>query len=159
MSVEKVSHEEQTRIPAMHEEFDSSDTVRDLVAAFEDCSLPRSAWTHRAHLAVAAWYVLWYGPDAALDRVRADIQRYNAAHGVRQSPDRGYHETLTGFYMWAVRRHLREVNVDRSLAELVNGVVAALADRELPYRYYSKNRLSSWAARTAWVEPDLRPLA
>jgi hypothetical protein len=143
----------------MREEFGSSDEVRALVAAFEDCSLPRSAWTHRAHLTVAAWYVIWYGPDSALEHIRAGIQRYNDAHGIRQRPDGGYHETLTRFHVWSVRRHLRGATVDRSLAALVNGVVAALADRELPFRYYSKERLFSWPARTGWVEPDLRPLA
>ena len=27
-----------------------------LVAQFENCTLPKAEWTHRAHLAVALWY-------------------------------------------------------------------------------------------------------
>jgi hypothetical protein len=136
----------------------TTDAVRDLVDAFEDCTLPWSAWTHAAHLTVAFWYVLWYGPDAALDRVRMAITRYNTAHGVVQTRERGYHETITRFYVWAVGRHLRDARLDRSLAEIANDTIAALADRELPLRYYSRELLGSWGARTGWVDPDLQPL-
>ena len=126
--------------------------MRDLVAAFESAVLPRLAWTHAAHVTVAFWYVVWYGPESALDRVRGGIRRYNAAHGIAQTPTGGYHETLTRFYVWAVRRHLRGARADCSLAELANGAVAALADRTLPLRYYSWERLFSWEARTTWVD-------
>jgi hypothetical protein len=138
--------------------FATTDEVRALVDAFERGTLPRARWTHGAHVAVALWYLVWYGPGDATDRVRAAIQRYNAAHGVVQTPTGGYHETLTRFYMWAVRRHLTRAPLEGSLADLANGAVAALADRTLPLDYWSRDRLLSWEARTRWVEPDLRPL-
>jgi len=138
--------------------FATTDAVQELVTAFDDCTLPRSAWTHAAHLAVATWYVLWHGADAAVDRVRTGIMRYNEAHGVPQTPERGYHDTITRFYLWAVTRHLAARRLDRSLGEIVNGVVEALGDRELVRRYYSAERLSSWEARTGWVAPDLQAL-
>ena len=34
----------------------------------------------------------------------------------------------------------------------------ALADKELPLQYYSRERLFSDEARVAWVEPDRQPL-
>ena len=34
----------------------------------------------------------------------------------------------------------------------------ALADKDLPLQYYSRERLFSDEARAAWVEPDLRAL-
>jgi hypothetical protein len=34
----------------------------------------------------------------------------------------------------------------------------ALADKELPLQYYSRERLFSDEARAAWVEPDRQPL-
>jgi hypothetical protein len=56
------------------------------------------------------------------------------------------------------RRHLRGAPLDGSLAELANSIIAALGDKALPLAYYSRERLMSWAARTGWLEPDLRPL-
>jgi hypothetical protein len=132
--------------------------IGDLVAAFERCELPRAAWTHRAHLVTALWYLVHYGPDEGGERVRAGIQRFNAANGVAQTPDGGYHETITRFYLWAVARHLRDAPHDASIADLASTLVAAWGDKNRPLEYYSHDRLFSWEARTAWVEPDLRAL-
>jgi len=139
-------------------DYPSTDAVHEIITAFESGTLPHAAWTHRAHLTVAAWYVMWHGPDLALDRVRDGIQRLNAAHGVVQTPTRGYHETLTRFYVWAVARAVSRAGINSSLAQIVNHVVDACADRELPLTYYSRERLASWEARTTWLEPDLTAL-
>jgi hypothetical protein len=40
----------------------------------------------------------------------------------------------------------------------VLGAWPALADKDLPLQYYSRERLFSEAARASWLEPDLRPL-
>lgn len=37
-------------------------------------------------------------------------------------------------------------------------VVDECTDREIPYTYYSRERLMSSAARREWIEPDLAPL-
>ena len=50
-------------------------------------------------------------------------------------------------------------DVGGSLVELTNAMLARLADKELPRRYYSRERLMSPQARTSWIEPDLQPLA
>jgi hypothetical protein len=138
--------------------FASTDDVRELVAAFEACTLPKAAFTHTAHLTVALWYLVWYGPDEATDRVRAAINRFNDTYGNVSRAEGGYHETITRFYMWAVRKHLRAAPLEGSLADLANDIAIALADRTLPLTYYSRERLKSDAARLRWVEPDLRPL-
>jgi hypothetical protein len=135
-----------------------TDHVRDLVAAFESCELPHAEWTHRAHLTVAAWYIMWYGPDQALDRVRDGITALNAAHGVVQTPTRGYHETMTRFYVWLVSRAVERAGIRAPLGQIVDRVVDECEDRQLPYTYYSRERLSSWEARSGWVEPDLASL-
>lgn len=132
--------------------------VRDLVAAFEAATLPHDKWTHHAHLTVAAWYVLWYGPADALDRFRAGLQRLNTAHGVPQTPTRGYHETITRLYIHLVTRAATRSGMTTPLSDIVDGIVAECEDRTLPFTYYSKDRLASWEARTTWVEPDLHPL-
>jgi hypothetical protein len=128
-----------------------------LVAGFEATTLPYYEWTHAAHLTVGVCYLAWYGPDALLDRVRDSLRRYNAAHA--HHPMRvGYHETITRFWLWVVRQHVRPMAPDLPLAEVANAVIAACTDRNLPFTYYSRERLMSDEARHAWVEPDLRPL-
>jgi hypothetical protein len=136
----------------------ATDEIRDLVRGFEDTTLPYGRWNHAAHLTVALWYLLWYGADEALIRVRASLRRYNAAHA--HEPMRvGYHETMTRFWLWVVHQHLRRTPIAGSLADFANDVVARFGDRELPFRYYSAERLMSDTARVAWVEPDLEDLA
>ncbi|MBA2707467.1 MAG: hypothetical protein H0U59_06665 [Gemmatimonadaceae bacterium] len=135
--------------------FETTAQVRDLVEAFEDGTLPREEWTHAAHLTVAAWYLLWYGHGQATNRMRTAIRSFNSSHGIEQTPTSGYHETLTLFYMWSVRRCLRSLPIDGSIADLMNAVCAELDDRNIPLRYYSRDRLMSVEARNEWVPPDL----
>jgi hypothetical protein len=66
-----------------------------LLAGFEDCTLPESQWTHQAHIRVAYLYLRSHPFDAALERMRTSLVRYNLARKVPNDPHRGYHETLT----------------------------------------------------------------
>ncbi|MEP6688952.1 MAG: hypothetical protein ABJC36_11440 [Gemmatimonadales bacterium] len=130
--------------------------VERVVAGFRDGTLPQSEWTHRAHLTVALWYATHHAPAAALDLVREGILRLNAAHGVVTTPTRGYHETITRFYMRVVGHHVRqEASPAGDWAERANRFVARYGSRELPLRHYSEARLKSVEARAGWVEPDV----
>jgi hypothetical protein len=130
-----------------------------LIAAFESCALPKPKWTHQAHLMVALWYNLHYDGDEALNIVRAAIQRYNAATGTLQTPTGGYHETMTVFWMWAVRTYLASAGREGSIVGLANGLlVSKYAERKFPFEFYSGERLFSWEARTGWLEPDIKTM-
>jgi hypothetical protein len=135
----------------------AAEVVR-LVERFEDCTLPHGEWTHRAHLTVALWYATRHEPGEALDRVRAGLLRLNAAHGVPTTPTRGYHETITRFWMHTVARHVAREGRAGDWADRANRLVAMWGSRELPLRHYSQARLMSPEARAGWVEPDLEPL-
>ncbi len=129
-----------------------------LVARFEDCTLPKEDWTHQAHLTVGLWYASRMPYEAALVAVRSGIQRLNAAHGLITTPTRGYHETITRFYMRVLSEYVEHLE-GRPTGEWEERVVRMLrccGDRELPLRHYSKERLMSAEARFGWVEPDLR---
>lgn len=129
-------------------------SLRSLIACFEAGALARSAWNHRAHLAVAAWYVATLDEPAALRRMRAGIEAYNRAHGIEQTPTTGYHHTITVFWLDCVRWVLE--GFDGSRLQAVNLVLKVLgARRELILSYYSPEVLDSWRARVDWVEPDL----
>ncbi|HEX8290336.1 MAG TPA: hypothetical protein VF570_01195 [Pyrinomonadaceae bacterium] len=138
--------------------FRTSEEMFELLRRFEDCTLPREEWTHAAHLTVALWHLLQFDWPEAVARVRRGIKRYNAAHGVRATPTGGYHETLTLFWLRAVRHFLEaERNEARALVHLANEL-AETHDKGLPLRHYTRELLFSPEARAAWVEPDLKPL-
>jgi hypothetical protein len=132
--------------------------VTDLVARFEASTLPQAEWTHRAHLTVALWYASHHSPAEALDRMRSGILRLNRVHGVPTTPTRGYHETITRFYMRVMTHHLDANPAGGDWADRANRVYQRLGARDLPLRHYSEARLKSAEARAEWVEPDLRAL-
>lgn len=129
-----------------------------LVAAFEDCTLPKSRWTHRAHLAVGLHYCERVAAGPALELLRQRIRRYNVATGGANTTTSGYHETLTRFYIWVVGRFLGEDHEGGDLAARANRLYLRYGCRDLPRRFYSEARLMSPEARAWWMEPDLRPL-
>jgi len=65
--------------------------------------------------------------------------------------------TVTRFYLRGVARWMRERPDSNGFAARANALYEELGDRELPFRYYSRDRLWSIEARTRWVEPDLEP--
>jgi hypothetical protein len=136
----------------------SPSEIDSLIHAFQECSLPRSQWTHEAHLTVALWYLFYDSEQEAINAVRNGIKRYNSVQGVETTKDGGYHETLTLFWVRTIRRYLADESRNRSMVNLANGLIAKYADRTLPFTYYTRDRLMSSEARINWVEPDLRSL-
>jgi hypothetical protein len=133
--------------------------VESLVREFEACTLPRSEWTHQAHLTVALWYLAHCSGREATARIRNGIKRYNAANGVQMTKDSGYHETITLFWICVISKYLLLADAGCSFVELANGMLARFADGRYPFEYYSRELLMSWRARSSWIEPDLKPLS
>ena len=121
--------------------------------AFETGSVTPAEFDHVAHVRVAWVYLRETASiDEALPRMRDAIRRFAAAAGAAQK----YHETITVLWM----RLLADVKAGGASGELADVLRAhpALADKELPLQYYSRERLFSDEARAAWVEPDRQPL-
>ena|ERR1041384_2502572 len=129
--------------------------IAQLVCEFEACTLARERWTHEAHLVVGLWYLVRHEAGAATALIRAGIKRYNQACGIVQTETSGYHETITLFYVRVISCYLARAPKGATIDELVRGLLATCGDRQLPLKYYSRERLFSAAARTSWVEPDL----
>ncbi len=129
-----------------------------LAAAFIAVTLPKKEWTHLAHLRVGLWHLLHHSPDEALVLLRARIRALNESHGVANSETGGYHESITRFYVWQIGVFLEAAGRERPIDELAADLIAAHGDKNLPFRYWSKDRLMSRDARFGWVEPDLEPL-
>jgi hypothetical protein len=92
---------------------------------------------------------------AAIDRIREGIQFLNGCHGTPNTDTRGYHETLTRFWVGIVAGFLKERG-GRSELELVNELIESYAGRSGLWRdYYSFDLLKSAESRRGWIEPDI----
>mgnify|MGYP001612604031 FL=1 len=124
--------------------------------AFQAHALTQSEWTHEAHLRIAWMHVTRYPLDEAHVRMRVGIIRLNERHGLVESPERGYFETLTRVWLVLVLAAQRERHADSSPALLA--ACPELLERERPLRHYSREILKTVRARAIFVEPDLAPL-
>ena len=68
-----------------------------------------------------------------------------------------YHETITLFWMRVLAAARRALPAGRGFDDLLDRD-PRLLDKDMPFAYYSRERLFSEAARAEWVAPDLRPL-
>jgi hypothetical protein len=128
-----------------------------LLREFESCSLQISDWHHREHVKVAYLLLIRFPFEVAIGRMKAGLQALNAAQGVPDQPDRGYHETMTQAWMrlvdFTIRQHGPAMNADQFLQrhpELTHPSTMRL--------FYSQQRLRSPAAKFDYLPPDLHPL-
>ena len=130
---------------------DLSEATR-LVTAFDDDSVALEGFHHRQHLIVAAHMAATYPPDVALGHMRRGLLALLARHGKD-----GYHETVTAFWMRALRARLLLQPAGWSLDQRL-GDVLAWAETTRPLEaHYSRERLADPAARQTFLEPDLLP--
>jgi hypothetical protein len=128
------------------------------LAAFEGCTLPKSEWTHSAHLLTGACYVHALGREAALAKMRECVRRYNESVGGKNTETSGYHETIT--VMWIrLLDSLRREATEMERAEFAALAVERFAARRDIFReYYDFDLLGSTEARMRWIEPTLKAL-
>jgi hypothetical protein len=127
-------------------------TDDEFLRAFENATLPAEAFRHRDHLRMAYLYMRQGGVDSAAAKIREGIRAFAVAKGATAL----YHETITRFWVKATGAATAGSGVD-TFEDLLD-MHPKLADKELPYRHWSRERLASSDARERWVEPDLRPL-
>jgi hypothetical protein len=128
----------------------------EFLKAFEDRTLPFEQWRHRAHIKVAYLYLRRFPYEQALDKIRANIKRYNAATNTPESLERGYHETITVAWMRLVHFTLSEYGPAASADEFLDAQ-EHLLNRKALHFFYSRDHLISWRAKAEFVEPDLAP--
>jgi hypothetical protein len=126
--------------------------------AFETCTLPRSEWTHAAHLFTGACYVHAHGELEATAKMRANVSRYNLAAGGQNTETSGYHETITIAWI-KLLASLRTHAAHLTRPEFAALAVAHFAPQpEIFRRHYDFDLLASREARARWIEPNLAPL-
>jgi hypothetical protein len=68
-----------------------------IAAALIARTLPKSEWTHEAHLRAGLWHAVHHPDAIALNLLRERIRAYNESTGVANTASSGYHETTTRF--------------------------------------------------------------
>ena len=132
--------------------------IESLAVRFDAAAIAKADWTHETHLAMGAWHVSRFGPEEALEHLRARIRALNDVHHTLNSDTSGYHETITRAYVRLIADFLRARPVEEIDASVAAMLASTLGARDVLMRHYSKSVLFSVAARRGWVEPDLRPL-
>ncbi|OJJ23559.1 hypothetical protein BKI52_04120 [marine bacterium AO1-C] len=139
--------------------FNKNQEAQELVRGFLDLSLEEKKFTHEAHLTVAIWYLSWYPLDKATDLIRDNIRQFNVAKGGENTDSRGYHETITVFYMKIVKQFLTNQQNAPELAHLANTLInSEMGQQDYLLQFYSKDYLFSVEARRNFVEGDLQRL-
>jgi hypothetical protein len=123
--------------------------------SFETGTLPKTEWTHAAHVPAAAYYRHSSAFAVVLPFMRAHISAFNEAVGGINGPASGYHETLTRFWLLIVAEHLRQNPSSSHLAAAQQAVATFGQARTLNTLYYSGVVVKDSAARLAWRPPGL----
>ena len=122
----------------------AADAIADAMTA---CRLPKSEWTHEAHVQAGLSLVLRMGASRALATLREAIPRYNISTNTPNTDTGGYHDTLTVYYVWAIDELLR----DGISPE--NVVSQPLVSRAAALNFWERDELFSVDARRHWVAP------
>ena len=141
-------------------DYDSDEPMRAVCRGLLARTLPVRQWTHQAHL-VSTITLMREHPEIDLDlSMPGIIWRYNeASNGPNANTDTGgYHETITRFYLRALRVFLGRMPQDLPLHRLNAALIRSrFAAHDLPLDYYTREHLFSVEARRVWVEPDRAP--
>jgi hypothetical protein len=124
-------------------------TDAELLARFEDATLPGATFDHAAHVR-AAWLILREDPlPRALTRFSAGLRRLAAALGAAGK----YHETVTWAFMVLIHERLERHGRGLGWEEFA-AACPELLDRGVLRRYYRDETLASPLARRVFVLPD-----
>jgi hypothetical protein len=145
--------------------YQNLEEIEDVVRGFESCSTGKDEFTHARHLTVALWYLHTQTLEEAANKMRTGLLRFLNHHEV---PPGKYNETITLFWLkvvnaFAVRHTGSTLNStgapaspDEQIVSLANGLINTFAKARLVFDYYSESLISSPAAKSGWVEPDLK---
>jgi hypothetical protein len=125
--------------------------------AFSRSTLPTTDWHHRSHVRVAWLHVARWRLDEAHVRMRVGIIRLNAFHGLEETITRGYHETLTRFWLVAVAAKVAAAGPAADSRAFCDAH-PELLEKAYPLRFYSQACLFSANARAIFAAPDVIPL-
>lgn len=130
-------------------------TAEKMIADFSDCSLPPDEWDHGTHLVMGLFMIAKYEGDA-YERIKQSLIKYTGC-----LEKEGYHETMTGFWIWAIQHFRGDENGNVTWdQEALDGIIFDdnLTRRNLWTDYYSKELMMSDEARNNLLKADLKPM-
>ena len=134
--------------------YKSEKEIIEVVRGFENGTIAEKDWRHNEHLVVACYYAFHHDLETSIGKMRSGIFNLLNAFKVDLSKEMPFHETLTVFWMRTVF-DLVKTRDGVSFVETTNRVLETCGDKDLPLRFYSRERLFSDEARKRFVEGDL----
>ncbi len=136
--------------------YKNENEILDIVRSFENCTISREKWKHAEHLIVAFYYIKNSSSLVeATEKMRIGIFNLLKSFGVDLKKEMPYHETMTQFWMRIVF-DFADFRNGYSIVETTNLILENFDDKDLPLKFYSRERLFSDAARSKFVEPDIK---
>lgn len=136
----------------MANDYDSEEKIIALVKNFENASIRRDEWGHQEHLVVALYFVSILDQASATERMRNGIRKLlSDGFGIALESDSPYHETLTIFWMGAVR-HFFDSRSSMPLSTLA-AVIPGQLEKDLPLSYYDSDQIFSDEAKKQFIRP------
>jgi hypothetical protein len=133
---------------------ESETALQQFVERWKAGKLPKAAWTHAAHVGMAAYFAFDHALEATFAIMKAGILHHNTAVGTPNSEDEGYHETLTRFWATEIGEFVR-VGRFTSRLEAVRAAVSTFGERRDWFRlFYSFDVVRDRRARREWIVPD-----
>jgi hypothetical protein len=135
-------------------------TDTELLHQFESLTLPFTEWTHRAHVKVAYLYLTQHPFNLVLEKISANIQRYNAYNNVPESPTSGYNQTTTHAFLHLIASTISAYSTvfPTPTADSFCDTHPQLLTRHILRLFYSPQRRMHPNAKIEFIEPDLTPL-
>jgi hypothetical protein len=125
----------------------------DFLAAFEAGKLANDEFRHRDHIRMAWLYLHRDGWQIGVKHIEQGIQRFAGLHHVPLL----YHETITVFWAHLVMYAIQQTpDLDNFTA--FEDAHPHLFDSGLIHTYFSREILSTDAARRTMADPDVKPL-
>jgi hypothetical protein len=137
---------------------ESEAALVDFFSGWTTGTLPKSSWTHAAHVAVAAYLAFDYPQEDALNLMRSGIVHFNTCVGTANTEDSGCHETLTRFWSGEIGNVVRARRFPSRLAAVRHAVPRFGEDRDRHRLFYSFDVVRDRRARRKWVAPDRLPM-
>jgi hypothetical protein len=119
--------------------------------------LPKAAWTHAAHVAMAAYFAFDHAADATFAIMKTGIRHHNTSVGTPNTEDNGYHETLTRFWSSEIGEFVRARRFPSRFEAVREAVSSFGKDRDRFRLFYSFDVVRDRRARREWVAPDRQP--
>jgi flavin reductase (DIM6/NTAB) family NADH-FMN oxidoreductase RutF len=132
-------------------------SLEDFFGRWREGTLPKAAWTHAAHVGMAAYIAFDHAEEEAFALTKKGILHHNQCVGTPNTDTSGYHETLTRFWCATVGEFVRAGGFESHLEAVRAAVERFGADRDRHSLFYSSDVVRDTRARREWIPPDREP--